>query len=87
MRKKRNLREKLKKLILTDREASIEYALALDIRFKEAEASINSVDDDIKSNYKHHIERFKQRITEKQQYYVRSLVANRINKDQTFFKF
>jgi hypothetical protein len=79
--------EKLKKLILTDREASIEYALALDIRFKEAEESINSVDDDIKSNYKHHIERFKQRITEKQQYYVRSLVANRINKDQTFFKF
>ena len=79
--------EKLKKLILTDREASIEYALALDIRFKEAESSINSIDDDIKSNYKHHIERFKQRITEKQQYYVRSLVANRINKDQTFFKF
>ena len=79
--------EKIKKLILTDREASIEYALALDIRFKEAEANINSVDDDIKSNYKHHIERFKQRITEKQQYYVRSLVANRIVKDQIFFKF
>ena len=79
--------EKLKKLILTDRLASIEYALALDIRFKEAEQSINSVDDDIKSNYKHHIERFKQRITEKQQYYIRSLVANRINKDQIFFKF
>lgn len=79
--------EKLKKLILTDRLASIEYALALDIRFKEAEENINSLDDDIKENYKHHIERFKQRITEKQQYYVRSLVANRINKDQTFFKF
>jgi hypothetical protein len=79
--------EKLKKLILTDREASMEYALALDIRFKEAEISINSVDDGIKSNYKHHIERFKQRITEKQQYYVRSLVAKRIVKDQTFFKF
>ena len=79
--------DKLKKLILTDRLASMEYALALDIRFKEAETSINSVDDDIKSNYKHHIERFKQRITEKQQYYVRSLVAKRIVKDQTFFKF
>jgi hypothetical protein len=79
--------DKLKKLILTDRLASMEYALALDIRFKEAETNINSVDDDIKSNYKHHIERFKQRITEKQQYYVRSLVAKRINKDQTFFKF
>jgi hypothetical protein len=79
--------EKLKKLILTDRLASMEYALALDIRFKEAETNINSVDDDIKSNYKHHIERFKQRITEKQQYYVRSLVANRIKKEQTFFKF
>ncbi len=79
--------DKLKKLILTDRLASIEYALALDIRFKEAEANINSVDDDIKSNYKHHIERFKQRITEKQQYYVRSLIANRIKKEQTFFKF
>ena len=79
--------EKIKKLILTDRLSSIEYALALDIRFKEAEQSINSVDDDIKSNYKHHIERFKQRITEKQQYYIRSLVANRIKKDQIFFKF
>jgi len=79
--------DKLKKLILTDRLASMEYALALDIRFKEAETSINSVDDDIKSNYKHHIERFKQRITEKQQYYVRSLIANRIKKEQTFFKF
>jgi hypothetical protein len=79
--------DKLKKLILTDRLASMEYALALDIRFKEAEININSVDDDIKSNYKHHIERFKQRITEKQQYYVRSLVAKRIVKDQTFFKF
>jgi hypothetical protein len=79
--------DKLKKLILTDRLASMEYALALDIRFKEAETNINSVDDDIKSNYKHHIERFKQRITEKQQYYVRSLVAKRIVKDQIFFKF